>query len=154
MIFLCLYNVGCKQVLLGYKNIAHSSDSSLSKETLTSWHQWVIFIRPDFGLVSYQVKIIKELKDVLQVYLISFWIQVYHISSYDIWYNELYNELYLHSMLCCLLQKYSNWDETQDCFVFPDKETLMKYKVIVTTMITAGRSVTFFDFFKSVFSFT
>uniref|UniRef100_A0A665TPU4 RNA helicase n=1 Tax=Echeneis naucrates TaxID=173247 RepID=A0A665TPU4_ECHNA len=37
--------------------------------------------------------------------------------------------------------KYSNWDERQDGFVFPERETLMKYEIIVTTMITAGRLV-------------
>ncbi|XP_056219431.1 putative helicase mov-10-B.1 [Seriola aureovittata] len=39
------------------------------------------------------------------------------------------------------LLKYCNWDETQDCFVYPEKEILMKYAIIVTTMITAGRLV-------------
>ncbi|XP_041811417.1 putative helicase mov-10-B.2 [Chelmon rostratus] len=39
------------------------------------------------------------------------------------------------------LLKNCNWDQTQDGFVFPDKETLMKYTIIVTTMITAGRLV-------------
>uniref|UniRef100_A0A665TPV6 RNA helicase n=1 Tax=Echeneis naucrates TaxID=173247 RepID=A0A665TPV6_ECHNA len=39
------------------------------------------------------------------------------------------------------LLKYSNWDERQDGFVFPERETLMKYEIIVTTMITAGRLV-------------
>ncbi|XP_028262753.1 putative helicase mov-10-B.1 [Parambassis ranga] len=37
--------------------------------------------------------------------------------------------------------KYSNWDEKQDAFVFPEKETLMKYRIIVTTLVTAGRLV-------------
>ncbi|XP_054906170.1 putative helicase mov-10-B.1 [Poeciliopsis prolifica] len=40
------------------------------------------------------------------------------------------------------LLKYCNWDEKQDCFVFPEKEILMKYKIIVTTLFTAGRFVT------------
>ncbi|XP_056886470.1 putative helicase mov-10-B.1 [Takifugu flavidus] len=39
------------------------------------------------------------------------------------------------------LLKCCNWDERQDCFVFPDKESLMKYAVVVTTLITAGRLV-------------
>ncbi|XP_076597717.1 putative helicase mov-10-B.2 [Chaetodon auriga] len=39
------------------------------------------------------------------------------------------------------LLKHCNWDQTQNGFVFPDKETLMKYKIIVTTMITGGRLV-------------
>uniref|UniRef100_A0A3B4BM13 RNA helicase n=1 Tax=Periophthalmus magnuspinnatus TaxID=409849 RepID=A0A3B4BM13_9GOBI len=36
------------------------------------------------------------------------------------------------------LLKHCNWDERQDAFVFPKKESLMKYKILVTTMITAG----------------
>ncbi|XP_039972013.1 putative helicase mov-10-B.2 [Xiphias gladius] len=39
------------------------------------------------------------------------------------------------------LRKYCNWDEKQDGFVFPEKEILMKYTLIVTTMVTAGRLV-------------
>ncbi|XP_041837310.1 putative helicase mov-10-B.1 isoform X2 [Melanotaenia boesemani] len=41
-----------------------------------------------------------------------------------------------------ILLKYSNWDDKQGFFVFPEKEILMKYKVIVTTLFTAGRLVT------------
>ncbi|KAM3877752.1 putative helicase mov-10-B.1 [Diretmus argenteus] len=37
--------------------------------------------------------------------------------------------------------KHCNWDESQSSFVVPEKEILMKYKVIVTTMVTAGRLV-------------
>ncbi|XP_070758397.1 putative helicase mov-10-B.1 [Enoplosus armatus] len=40
-----------------------------------------------------------------------------------------------------LLLKYCNWDQGQDAFVFPDKGLLMKYTIIVTTMVTAGRLV-------------
>uniref|UniRef100_A0A4W6EJ02 RNA helicase n=1 Tax=Lates calcarifer TaxID=8187 RepID=A0A4W6EJ02_LATCA len=39
------------------------------------------------------------------------------------------------------LLKYCNWDQTQDGFVFPEKGILMKYTIIVTTMVTAGRLV-------------
>ncbi|KAG9352845.1 hypothetical protein JZ751_017421 [Albula glossodonta] len=39
------------------------------------------------------------------------------------------------------LQKCCNWDESQDCFVFPSKKTLMGYKIIVATVVTAGRLV-------------
>ncbi|XP_042367148.1 putative helicase mov-10-B.1 [Plectropomus leopardus] len=39
------------------------------------------------------------------------------------------------------LLKYCNWDQQQDSFVFPEKTTLMKYTIIVTTMVTAGRLV-------------
>ncbi|KAK5872123.1 hypothetical protein PBY51_012852 [Eleginops maclovinus] len=40
------------------------------------------------------------------------------------------------------LQKYCNWDQRQDKFVFPEKTFLMKYTIIVTTLVTAGRLVT------------
>ncbi|XP_068568586.1 putative helicase mov-10-B.1 [Cebidichthys violaceus] len=39
------------------------------------------------------------------------------------------------------LLKNCNWNQTQDAFVFPVKEILMTYKIIVTTMVTAGRLV-------------
>ncbi|KAK2861814.1 hypothetical protein Q5P01_001347 [Channa striata] len=39
------------------------------------------------------------------------------------------------------LLKYCNWDQQKDSFVFQAKEILMKYKIIVTTMVTAGRLV-------------
>ncbi|KAM9409052.1 putative helicase mov-10-B.1 [Pholidichthys leucotaenia] len=39
------------------------------------------------------------------------------------------------------LRKYCNWDESADVFVFPKKKVLMEYKIIVTTLITAGRLV-------------
>lgn len=39
------------------------------------------------------------------------------------------------------LLNHCNWDKEQDAFVFPEKEILMKYTIIVTTMITAGRLV-------------
>uniref|UniRef100_A0A670YM73 RNA helicase n=1 Tax=Pseudonaja textilis TaxID=8673 RepID=A0A670YM73_PSETE len=32
-----------------------------------------------------------------------------------------------------------NWDEAQSCHVFPRKEKLQSYKVIITTLVTAGR---------------
>ncbi|KAJ8386394.1 hypothetical protein AAFF_G00170990 [Aldrovandia affinis] len=35
----------------------------------------------------------------------------------------------------------SNWDESQQSFVFPSKEELMEYKVLFTTVVTAGRLV-------------
>ncbi|XP_013864094.1 putative helicase mov-10-B.1 [Austrofundulus limnaeus] len=40
------------------------------------------------------------------------------------------------------LLKYCNWDKNQGYFVFPEKDVLQKYKVIVTTLFTAGRLVT------------
>ncbi|XP_041638997.1 putative helicase mov-10-B.1 isoform X2 [Cheilinus undulatus] len=39
------------------------------------------------------------------------------------------------------LLKHCNLDPAQDAFVYPEKSFLMKYKVIVTTMYTAGRLV-------------
>ncbi|XP_019113691.2 putative helicase mov-10-B.1 [Larimichthys crocea] len=39
------------------------------------------------------------------------------------------------------LLKCCNWDPSQDSFVFPEAGTLMKYTIVVTTMITAGRLV-------------
>ncbi|KAK7916467.1 hypothetical protein WMY93_012228 [Mugilogobius chulae] len=39
------------------------------------------------------------------------------------------------------LLKHCNWDERQDAFVFPEKEILMKYTIVITTMVTAGRLV-------------
>uniref|UniRef100_A0A8C4I789 RNA helicase n=1 Tax=Dicentrarchus labrax TaxID=13489 RepID=A0A8C4I789_DICLA len=39
------------------------------------------------------------------------------------------------------LLKHCNWDQSQEAFVFPDKGNLMKYTIVVTTMITAGRLV-------------
>ncbi|KAI9548916.1 hypothetical protein NQZ68_003450 [Dissostichus eleginoides] len=39
------------------------------------------------------------------------------------------------------LLKYCNWDQREDKFVFPERETLMKYTIIVTTLVTAGRLV-------------
>ncbi|XP_060775441.1 putative helicase mov-10-B.1 isoform X2 [Neoarius graeffei] len=40
------------------------------------------------------------------------------------------------------LLKCSNWVESQGSFILPPKETLMKYTIIVVTLITAGRLVT------------
>ncbi|XP_044071008.1 putative helicase mov-10-B.1 isoform X2 [Siniperca chuatsi] len=39
------------------------------------------------------------------------------------------------------LLKYCNWDQGQDGFVCPAKGILMKYTIVVTTMVTAGRLV-------------
>ncbi|XP_066519855.1 putative helicase mov-10-B.1 isoform X2 [Hoplias malabaricus] len=39
------------------------------------------------------------------------------------------------------LLKHSNWDEVQDSFTLPSKEKMMSYRVIVVTLITAGRLV-------------
>ncbi|XP_028854584.1 putative helicase mov-10-B.1 isoform X2 [Denticeps clupeoides] len=39
------------------------------------------------------------------------------------------------------LLKHCNWDERQDCFVFPAKETVINFRIIVSTLLTAGRLV-------------
>ncbi|XP_032370048.1 putative helicase mov-10-B.1 [Etheostoma spectabile] len=39
------------------------------------------------------------------------------------------------------LLKYCNWDQKQEAFVYPGKQILMKYTIIVTTLVTAGRLV-------------
>ncbi|XP_063071769.1 putative helicase mov-10-B.1 [Engraulis encrasicolus] len=39
------------------------------------------------------------------------------------------------------LLKHSNWDGQKETFIFPDKNVLMDYKVMVTTLVTAGRLV-------------
>ncbi|XP_066559522.1 putative helicase mov-10-B.1 isoform X2 [Amia ocellicauda] len=36
------------------------------------------------------------------------------------------------------LQVCSNFDHSQDCFVYPSKEELMNFKIIITTVVTAG----------------
>lgn len=38
--------------------------------------------------------------------------------------------------------KHCNYDKQLDSFVFPEKETLMNYTVVVTTLVSAGRLVT------------
>ncbi|XP_036955977.1 putative helicase mov-10-B.1 [Acanthopagrus latus] len=39
------------------------------------------------------------------------------------------------------LLKHCNWDQRLESFVFPNKESLMEYTVVVTTLISAGRLV-------------
>ncbi|KAM4741443.1 putative helicase mov-10-B.1 isoform 2-T3 [Anableps anableps] len=63
-----------------------------------------------------------------------------HLATYEL-YRMYASSRDMNSVPKDLL-KYCNWDEKQDCFVFPEKEILMKYKVIVTTLFTAGRFVT------------
>ncbi|XP_016312825.1 putative helicase mov-10-B.1 isoform X1 [Sinocyclocheilus anshuiensis] len=40
------------------------------------------------------------------------------------------------------LLKHSNWNEAQDSFLLPSRQSLMDYSVIVVTLVTAGRLVT------------
>lgn len=37
------------------------------------------------------------------------------------------------------LQKHSNWNKDQGSFLLPPREALMDYRVIVVTLVTAGR---------------
>lgn len=39
-----------------------------------------------------------------------------------------------------VLQPCCNWDEEQSSYVYPSKESLKKYRIIITTLVTAGRS--------------
>ncbi|XP_043977046.1 putative helicase mov-10-B.1 isoform X1 [Gambusia affinis] len=63
-----------------------------------------------------------------------------HMSTYELY--RMYASSRDPNSVPKDLLKYCNWDAKQDCFVFPEKEILMKYKVIVTTLFTAGRFVT------------
>lgn len=38
------------------------------------------------------------------------------------------------------LQPCCNWDEEQSSYVYPSKENLRHYRIIITTLVTAGRS--------------
>uniref|UniRef100_A0A669CCT7 RNA helicase n=1 Tax=Oreochromis niloticus TaxID=8128 RepID=A0A669CCT7_ORENI len=56
--------------------------------------------------------------------------------------HQIYRVLRSHIFFVCFFfQKYCNWDKSKDSFVPPQKEVTMKYKVVVTTMVTAGRLV-------------
>ncbi|XP_072237821.1 putative helicase mov-10-B.1 [Leuresthes tenuis] len=63
-----------------------------------------------------------------------------HTNSYQVYRMYAYSRD--PSSIPKNLLKYSNWDDRQGCFVFPEKEILMKYTVIITTLFTAGRLVT------------
>lgn len=39
-----------------------------------------------------------------------------------------------------VLQPCCNWDEKQSSYVYPSKESLKQYRIIITTLVTAGRS--------------
>lgn len=38
------------------------------------------------------------------------------------------------------LQPCCNWDDEQSSYVYPSKESLKRYRIIITTLVTAGRS--------------
>ncbi|NXU07676.1 SDE3 helicase, partial [Buphagus erythrorhynchus] len=46
-----------------------------------------------------------------------------------------YREVPTDIMPCC------NWDEEQSSYVYPSKESLKQYRIIITTLVTAGRLV-------------
>lgn len=39
-----------------------------------------------------------------------------------------------------VLQPCCNWDDEQSSYVYPSKERLKHYRIIITTLVTAGRS--------------
>lgn len=39
-----------------------------------------------------------------------------------------------------VLQPCCNWDDEESSYVYPSKESLKRYRIIVTTLVTAGRS--------------
>uniref|UniRef100_A0A8C8SHY1 RNA helicase n=1 Tax=Pelusios castaneus TaxID=367368 RepID=A0A8C8SHY1_9SAUR len=41
-----------------------------------------------------------------------------------------------------MIKPHCNWDDAQQCHVYPSKEKLQQYRVIVTTLVTAGRLAT------------
>lgn len=49
------------------------------------------------------------------------------------------------------VKPFCNWDSTQECFVYPSTEDLQSYRIIITTLVTAGRLVSA-DFPKHHFS--
>ncbi|XP_074781521.1 helicase MOV-10 [Athene noctua] len=46
-----------------------------------------------------------------------------------------YKEVPTDIRLCC------NWDDEQSCYVYPSKEHLQRYRILITTLVTAGRLV-------------
>uniref|UniRef100_A0A8C0H7L7 RNA helicase n=1 Tax=Chelonoidis abingdonii TaxID=106734 RepID=A0A8C0H7L7_CHEAB len=57
---------------------------------------------------------------------------VYRINANSRDYRQVPEEI----KPCC------NWDDAQQCHVYPSKEKLQYYRVIITTLVTAGRLVT------------
>ncbi|XP_062365435.1 helicase MOV-10 isoform X1 [Cinclus cinclus] len=49
--------------------------------------------------------------------------------------SRSYREVPADIMPCC------NWDEEQSSYVYPSKESLKQYRIIITTLVTAGRLV-------------
>ncbi|TFK04256.1 putative helicase MOV-10 [Platysternon megacephalum] len=57
---------------------------------------------------------------------------IYRINANSRDYRQVPEEI----KPCC------NWDDAQECHVYPSKEKLQHYRVIITTLVTAGRLVT------------
>uniref|UniRef100_A0A8C3XKH0 RNA helicase n=2 Tax=Chelydra serpentina TaxID=8475 RepID=A0A8C3XKH0_CHESE len=57
---------------------------------------------------------------------------IYRINATSRNYHQVPEEI----KPCC------NWDDAQQCHVYPRKEKLQRYRVIITTLLTAGRLVT------------
>ncbi|XP_034626490.1 helicase MOV-10 [Trachemys scripta elegans] len=57
---------------------------------------------------------------------------IYRINASSRDYHQVPEEI----KPCC------NWDDAQQCHVYPSKEKLQHYRVIITTLVTAGRLVT------------
>ncbi|NXP63727.1 SDE3 helicase, partial [Chloropsis cyanopogon] len=49
--------------------------------------------------------------------------------------SRSYREVPTDIMPCC------NWDDEQSSYVYPSKESLKRYRIIITTLVTAGRLV-------------
>ncbi|NXQ88794.1 M10L1 helicase, partial [Nyctibius grandis] len=49
--------------------------------------------------------------------------------------SRSYQEVPADIRPCC------NWDERQSCYVYPSKEQLGRYRILITTLVTAGRLV-------------
>ncbi|NXF30132.1 SDE3 helicase, partial [Nyctibius bracteatus] len=49
--------------------------------------------------------------------------------------SRSYQEVPADVRPCC------NWDDSQSCYVYPSKEQLGRYRILITTLVTAGRLV-------------
>ncbi|NXL30886.1 SDE3 helicase, partial [Glaucidium brasilianum] len=49
--------------------------------------------------------------------------------------SRSYQEVPADIRPCC------NWDDEQSCYVYPSKEHLQRYRILITTLVTAGRLV-------------
>ncbi|OXB73648.1 UNVERIFIED_CONTAM: hypothetical protein H355_017070 [Colinus virginianus] len=56
---------------------------------------------------------------------------IYRIMASSVNYKDVPQEV----QRCC------NWDESEKCYVYPSKEILKPYRILITTLVTAGRLV-------------